>query len=860
MGFKRFLHAALAGSLLTASHALALPIDSFDGAFQQARAVGADTLVRTTAVTPGVIGGHRTLEAQVTGNGIEVSASVIGSLYGHASYFLTAGRTLIVWDGDNVEPGITYDGLGGVDLLDDTASAFRFSRVNFDFPHSQPAAIIVTVYSGNDSQRFSRGMIILDRVYDDEHIDLPFSQMTTLGASGAADFTTVGAVTLEVNGGPSLAVDLTLDLFGTNGTCETLSPAGYPACATPTPTASPTATNTAIPTATNTAPPTATVTRTATATASRTATRTPTRTATATRTNTPLPTSTATRTRTPTASATATNTSTATATATATPTATPYVKVLVSELCVVGTSQKTLIQVSNPNGYPVAFEWYYITQRGSVAVPANGVAEFSVLRLTTSANAAAPVVIRVDGQPDILIYPRFLACTPTPTATPTRTATFTASPTSAPTLTPTRTATATRTPTVTNTSSATPTRTATATSTPTRTATSTSTTAPTHTATLTPTHTATSTATRTPTFTATSVPTSTFTNTATPTYTPTKTASPMPTSTVTSVPTSTFTSTATPSATPSATFTASATATHTVTATATSSATPTSTSTPEPTHTATPTSTATSTVTHTPTFTASPVPTNTATSVPTSTFTATHTPTAGSTVTSAPTNTATPTAVSVPSLTPTQTVDSTPTPEPSVEPTETASPTPTAPDGGICTSDIDVCGICGGFETDVLRCSSIPPNCALVPPTKQMKQIAKSVRVASNGIRGRLLSDVRRARSTNECGRVANAKAYKPILALLKSANSRVKRNVLKSVLVCDGKCLTVSFAREVKNIRKVLSKSAARSQKYARKVVACATASRQDSGRTDGPRTEDALDKIVKDTKKIVSHCKVCG
>lgn len=141
-----------------------------------------------------------------------------------------------------------------------------------------------------------------------------------------------------------------------------------------------------------------------------------------------------------------------------------------------------------------------------------------------------------------------------------------------------------------------------------------------------------------------------------------------------------------------------------------------------------------------------------------------------------------------------------------------------------------------------------------------MRKIAKQVRQASNGIRARLLGDVRRAKDAVACGSLSGAKSYKPILALLKEANARVKKNVVKAVLVCDGKCLTVSFAGEVKSIRKVLSKAAGRAQKYARKVVECGANVRQSGNSTSGPRTEDALNQIVKQTNKIVSHCKVCG
>jgi hypothetical protein len=340
--------------------------------------------------------------------------------------------------------------------------------------------------------------------------------------------------------------------------------------------------------------------------------------------------------------------------------------------------------------------------------------------------------------------------------------------------------------------------------------------------------------------------------------TPTPTASPTATATFTASPTATNTPP------PTITPTGMATATRTHTPSATSTAT----STPQPTVTNTPTPSATHTRTATPT--ASPSPTWTPTSTPTATFTvsplATPTEPPPPTQTHTPTTTATPEPTST--LPPTATATETPatpntptaTPEPEVTPPGfELTPTPGVPDD-VCTSEIDVCGVCGGSETDVSKCSEVPPNCVLVRPTKEMRQIAARVRRAATGIRARLQSDIARAAVIPSCAELRATRRYAPILTQLSKANARVKRDILKSVLVCDGNCLTVSFATQVTGIRKKLARAASKAQAYARAVVSCGSGSSANQPGSSGPRTEDALNKIVKDTNKIVSHCKVCA
>jgi len=166
--------------------------------------------------------------------------------------------------------------------------------------------------------------------------------------------------------------------------------------------------------------------------------------------------------------------------------------------------------------------------------------------------------------------------------------------------------------------------------------------------------------------------------------------------------------------------------------------------------------------------------------------------------------------------------------------------------------------VCGGGVTDPVNCSSVPPNCTLVKPTKDMKKIATKLKNAARGIEQRYAEDVKRAKGFTSCQKVAADKAYSSTKALLAAARREADKRILKSVLVCGSECLTISFAGEVKKVQKSLARAARGAKAYAKKVVDCSAVVRRDPG-DKGQRTDSGLDQILNDTNKIVSKCKVC-
>lgn len=140
-----------------------------------------------------------------------------------------------------------------------------------------------------------------------------------------------------------------------------------------------------------------------------------------------------------------------------------------------------------------------------------------------------------------------------------------------------------------------------------------------------------------------------------------------------------------------------------------------------------------------------------------------------------------------------------------------------------------------------------------------MKKIATQIKSANNSIQKRFLADVKRAKGVKACSKAVTAEFVSTSKALFKEINEKTNTQILQSVLVCNTDCLTVSFEREVMGIRQLLGKASSNSQKLAKKVVKCSGSKAAPSNGKAGPRSDTDLNKIVNDTKKILTNCKVC-
>lgn len=206
---------ALLIMLVYSANSQALTIDSFDGNMTVSSVGAGDEDVGVLS-TSSAIGGTRAIKTQVTSGPSKVEVeTLIGILY-HSQNAQTSGNSRITWDGDSNPNGIDFSGLGGINLLQDNATALKVRVLSLDLS----AQITVTLYDAADAsgQTFSQGTVVLPVINSPEEVLIPFNSLNA-SANGPANLSNIGAITLFING-LSPDVDLALEWIGTNGICE----------------------------------------------------------------------------------------------------------------------------------------------------------------------------------------------------------------------------------------------------------------------------------------------------------------------------------------------------------------------------------------------------------------------------------------------------------------------------------------------------------------------------------------------------------------------------------------------------------------------------------------------------------------
>jgi Putative metal-binding motif len=197
----------------------AIPFDFLDEG-QVVFAGNPATVSSSTASADTILGNRRFMQVlRISGSG--VLGAVGAGLFTHSQNVSTLGTTTVVWDGvggGTVKP----DGLGGLNLLADDATAFKISVGAFDFPNNSPIQINLFVYDSSDptgTAKSSQGFVVLNAaVTSPTELLIPFSSLTPLGGA-LADLSTIGAIVLVINGSQTAAHDLELRFVGTNGRC-----------------------------------------------------------------------------------------------------------------------------------------------------------------------------------------------------------------------------------------------------------------------------------------------------------------------------------------------------------------------------------------------------------------------------------------------------------------------------------------------------------------------------------------------------------------------------------------------------------------------------------------------------------------
>jgi hypothetical protein len=143
-------------------------------------------------------------------------------IFGHSQDFGVSGYSLLSWDADQNATLLATAGLGGIDFTQDGGNAIEMDVISYDFPRGNPLPLIVTVYDASDPTKFSRGVATLNGVvFSSTKVTIPFASFVAApGASGPADFTNVGAVTLKIAGEETPDTDFGLEWIGTNGLCR----------------------------------------------------------------------------------------------------------------------------------------------------------------------------------------------------------------------------------------------------------------------------------------------------------------------------------------------------------------------------------------------------------------------------------------------------------------------------------------------------------------------------------------------------------------------------------------------------------------------------------------------------------------
>ncbi|MBU1188141.1 MAG: DUF11 domain-containing protein, partial [Gammaproteobacteria bacterium] len=205
--------------LLTAPLSQAVIIDSFDTAQPPVVLQAPGDLGVTQGSTQAAaeaLGGNRNYRLTLTGGtlGTQARAFVGGGLYNHVQDPQATARSLLVYDGSNDPLTTNTNGLGGADLTDAGTSNAVEVRVVFA---DQGAVLRMVVHSGPNNR--SQHELAVTTTATEQIFIVPFTDFTTAaGAAGPADFSNVGAVTVEVDGTLTAALDVQLDLLQTRAT------------------------------------------------------------------------------------------------------------------------------------------------------------------------------------------------------------------------------------------------------------------------------------------------------------------------------------------------------------------------------------------------------------------------------------------------------------------------------------------------------------------------------------------------------------------------------------------------------------------------------------------------------------------
>ena len=132
----------------------------------------------------------------------------------------------------------------------------------------------------------------------------------------------------------------------------------------------------------------------------------------------------------------------------------------------------------------------------------------------------------------------------------------------------------------------------------------------------------------------------------------------------------------------------------------------------------------------------------------------------------------------------------------------------------------DVCGVCGGGETSLARCSAGTENCSLVPPTSQILGFERQVVAEANKLRARFSSAQGRFTRARCSGSLFGASRH--VARAHKSIVKKAERMFRGTIAICNGVCATISYAPRINKLTAHFRLMERENLSAARKVEQC--------------------------------------
>jgi hypothetical protein len=199
---KSVLMLGTAALMAVNSNASVIVIDQF-GTTQNLSTAGTTF---TNVAGGDILGGQRyaslTGHTGLTDDTLDINVPIVNEL-DFTNGTASSSNLTVIYDGTANTDGLIHFGLGGFDLT----SAGLNSIFSFVMNGDHPVNVVFDVYTGADATHDSR-LVTAVAGFGDQNVNALFSSFVDAGTNGGADFASVSAITLTVNGTAGLNLAL----------------------------------------------------------------------------------------------------------------------------------------------------------------------------------------------------------------------------------------------------------------------------------------------------------------------------------------------------------------------------------------------------------------------------------------------------------------------------------------------------------------------------------------------------------------------------------------------------------------------------------------------------------------------------